>query len=61
MIANYGSIIKSKNNKGILEYLRSIVGDEVVDMIAECYEKRILGLTEAIKDLNKKEINGYAK
>ena len=44
MIANYGSIIKSQNSEGILIYLRSIVGDEVVDMIKNVYENNILGL-----------------
>ena len=44
MIANYGSIIKSRNSEEILAYLRSIVGDEVVDMIKDVYENNILKL-----------------
>ena len=60
MIANYGSIIKSKNNEGILEYLRSIVGDEVVDMIANCYEQRILCSTVFISN-NVEEEKSHAK
>ena len=42
MIANYGSIIKSKNGPEILQYLRTIVGDEVVDMIAKTDEEKII-------------------
>ena len=42
MIADYGSIIKSKNCDQMIKYLRSIVGDEVVDMIKEVYENNIL-------------------
>lgn len=44
MIANYGSIVKSKNSEQILSYLRSIVGDELVDMIKDVYENNILKL-----------------
>lgn len=42
MIANYGSIIKSKESNVTIEYLRSIVGDELVDMIKDVYEQKIL-------------------
>ena len=42
MIAEYGTIIKSKNSQEILLYLRYIVGDEVVDMIENVYINRIL-------------------
>jgi hypothetical protein len=42
MIANYGSIIKSKDGDKIVSYLRSIVGDELVDMIKDVYENKII-------------------
>ena len=42
MIADYGAIIKSKNAQEMIVYLRSIVGDELVDMLKEVYEKRII-------------------
>ena len=49
MIAEYGTIIKSKNNKEMLSYLRYIVGDEVVDMIEDVYINRVLGSEKFIK------------
>lgn len=42
MIANYATIIKSKNSDNILIYLRSIVGDNLVDMLKDVYENRII-------------------
>ena len=42
MIADYSSIIKSKNSEVMIAYLRSIVGDEVVDMLKDVYENKII-------------------
>ena len=41
MIANYGVIIKSKQSEEGIQYLKNIVGDELVDMIKELYEENI--------------------
>ena len=57
MIANYGEIMKSKNAEKMIEYLRYIVGDEVVDMIDNCYRNKMLGSTRYINV----EENSYAK
>lgn len=51
MIANYGTIIKSKNSSEMLLYLRNIVGNEVVDMIEDVYENKILKSDTYIHDL----------
>ena len=53
MIANYGSILKSPHSKEILAYLRYIVGDQVVDMIEDCYQNRILNSTKYINEEEK--------
>lgn len=45
MIANYATIIKSKNNVVILKLLRGIVGDELVEMLDEFYKEKIVGLS----------------
>ena len=52
MIAEYGTIIKSKSNDGILNYLRYIVGDEVVDMIEDAYYNEILNSERFINMVN---------
>ena len=51
MIANYGTILKSKNSSEMFLYLRSIVGDELVDLLKEVYENNILGSQKYIQDL----------
>jgi len=50
MIANYGSIIKSKDSDAMIEYLRYIVGDELVDTIKDVYENKIINSNIYIKD-----------
>lgn len=42
MIANYGTIIKSKDCDEVLKYLRWIVGDELVDLLDDVYKNRIV-------------------
>ena len=44
MVANYSSIIKSKNKDEGLLLLRSIVGDELVDMLDDFYKNKMLKL-----------------
>lgn len=61
MIANYGEIIKSKDSNAMLIYLRSIVGDEVVDMIEDCYMNNILGSKTFLNDVNLEEKKSYGK
>lgn len=51
MIANYGTILKSKNSSEMFLYLRSIVGDELVDLLKDVYENNILGSQKYIQDL----------
>ena len=45
MIANYALIIKSKHSVEMLEYLRSIVGDELVEMLDKFYMEKIVCLS----------------
>ena len=52
MIADYGSIIKSKNAEEALKMLRNIVGDELVDMLDDYYMNTVL---RSNTYLNKKE------
>ena len=61
MIADYGEILKSKNGNEMLIYLRSIVGDELVDMIENCYMEKILYSSKFIKDIEFKEENNHAR
>lgn len=61
MIANYGEIIKSKDANEMLIYLRSIVGDEVVDMIEDCYMNNILRSKVFLDDVNLEEKKSYGK
>ena len=42
MIADYGSIIKSKESEDMIKYLRWIVGDEIVDILKNVYEEIII-------------------
>lgn len=42
-------------------YLRSIVGDEVVDMIEDCYMNNILGSKTFLNDVNLEEKKSYGK
>lgn len=42
MIANYGVIIKSKNSNEMILYLRSIIGNEMVDLLENVYEEKML-------------------
>ena len=42
MIADYGSIIKSKESEEMIKYLRWIVGDEIVDILKNIYEEIII-------------------
>ena len=51
MIANYGTILKSKNSSKIFSYLRSIVGDELVNLLKDVYENNILDSKAYIHDL----------
>lgn len=51
MIANYGTILKSKNRSKIFSYLRSIVGDELVNLLKDVYENNILDSKAYIHDL----------
>ena len=44
MIANYSSIIKSKHANEIIETLRNIVGNELVDMLENFYKTKMLNL-----------------
>ena len=46
MVANYSEIIKSKHSKEILNLLRHIVGDELVDMLDDFYRHRMLSLPQ---------------
>jgi hypothetical protein len=46
MVANYSEIIKSKHSKEILNLLRNIVGDELVDMLDDFYKHRMLSLPQ---------------
>ena len=46
MVANYSAIIKSKHSKEIISLLRHIVGDELVDMVDNFYQTRMLNLHE---------------
>ena len=59
MIADYGQIIKSKNGDEMIIYLRSIVGDEMVDMIKEFYEKRILDSNKFTTNISTEEGLNY--
>ena len=59
MIAEYGEIMKSKNGQEMILYLRSIVGDELVDAIEECYQQRIIRSDRYISDL--KEEKGHER
>ena len=43
IIANYGTIIKSKNSDEMLAYLRKVVGDNIVNFLDKFYNKNILG------------------
>ena len=54
MVANYGSIIKSKESAETINYLRKIVGDELVDMIENFYIKTMLESNTYV-ELNKSE------
>ena len=60
MIADYGAIIKSKNAQEMIIYLRSIVEDELVDILKEVYEKRIINSSIYLQDV-KEEGRGYAR
>ena len=46
MIANYSSIIKSKQANEIIKILRDIVGNELVDMLDNFYKSKFLNLEE---------------
>lgn len=61
MIANYGEILKSPNADAMFEYLRTIVGDEVVDMINDFYKTRILQSSTYIKENGIDEEVAYAR
>lgn len=49
MIANYSSIIKSKKKDEALLLLRSIVGDELVDLLDVFYKNKMLKMEETKK------------
>lgn len=57
MIADYGEIIKSNHGDGMIQYLRCIVGDEVVDMIKDVYENQILNSKVYMTDNEKEEVS----
>lgn len=61
MIAEYGEILKSKNATENLEYLRSIIGDELYYMIEDCYLNRILGSQTIINSNGKEENKNYGR
>ena len=46
MIANYSSIIKSKYANEIIEFLRNIVGNDLVTMLDDFYKKRLINASE---------------
>lgn len=48
MIANYGSIIKSKDCDEVLKYLRWIVGNELVDLLDDVYKNKIVNSNKYI-------------
>ena len=57
MIANYGTILKSKNEKEMFILLRKIVGNELVDILREFYTKKII----ESQNYNKKEGSNHAR
>lgn len=57
MFACYCAIIKSEDSKEMIEYLRNIVGDEIMLMLQSFYEDRILGARTFIDE----EENTHAK
>ena len=60
MLADYGTIIKSKNSDKIISLLRKIVGDEIVDMLRDYYNKMLLSdVLDVDKDME--EGNDYAR
>ena len=42
MIANYASMLKSKDNKEVIELLRSIIGDELFHLVNDFYREKIM-------------------
>ncbi len=51
MIANYSAIIKSENSEAGLEALRYFIGDELMDMLTNYYETKILNSRSNIKSV----------
>lgn len=60
MVADYGSILKSKNSEVAQQMLRSIVGDELVDMLDNYYVNSILK-SNVYLDSQELEVNGNAR
>lgn len=51
MIANYSAIIKSENPEAGLDALRYFIGDEIMDMLIDYYDTRILNSKNNIKSV----------
>ena len=58
IVANYSDILKSKNGENMINYLRSIIGDEMVDLIDNFYKHNILESTNYTYDDEMEETAG---
>lgn len=53
MIANFSYISKSKESEEMLELLKSIIGDELYNMLSEFYYQNIVGIKEEEQEASK--------
>ena len=51
LVANYSEIIKSENAEEALIYLKSLVGEEFVNLLSNYYEENILHINEPTKEM----------
>ena len=58
MVADYSEIIKSEKSVESIHYLRYVVGDELVDLLARFYEERVLHIEPT---LSSKEVKSHGR